>query len=175
MAGRRKKQVTNHTAKYPVDKVFPYNDDQLWYEIPGFPSYQFSYNGYIRSFKSRKVYPYGILLEFKHTSNGDMFTLTDKDNFVRSISFAEVKGLVDNAKPYLHPYHTFEVPFRTARNIRAFTSNVEDINIPGKVIDKSVIVKRKELNHKELGSIPTFNNLRDFDDDNVITPIRFVR
>lgn len=175
MAGKRK-QITHRTAKYPVDKVFPYNDDQLWYDIPGFPSYQFSYKGYIRSFKSRGVYPYGILLEFKHTSKGDMFTLTDRDNFVRSVSFDEIKSLVDSARHQLHPYHTFETPrYNTARNIRAFTNYVENTNIPGKVVDKSVYVKRKELNNKELGSIPTFNNLRDFDDDeNIITPIRFV-
>lgn len=166
------------TCKYPVHAVFSPDDQQLWYDIPGFPSYQFSYNGYIRSFKIQgTIYPYGYLLSFRRTSEGDMFTMTDRDNFVRLISFEELKNLVDCAKPYLHCYHTFEDPHVISRNIRAFTNQIANANLPGKVIRKPINVRRIELNNLELGTIPTFNNLRDFFDDEekrIITPIRFV-
>ena len=31
---------------YPVDRVFSNNEDYIWYDIPGYPNYQYSSDGY---------------------------------------------------------------------------------------------------------------------------------
>lgn len=164
---------------YPVDQVFSLNDDKIWYDIPGFPKYQYCDQGYIRSFKSRKKFPYGVVLGFKHTSNGDMYSLTDRNNFVRSISFMAIKSIVESSKDILHPYHTFEVPNdNISRNIHCFLDERVDQSIPGKVVKKPRKVQRDELNNKEISTLPDFcSALDDMDkalNPNIIHPIHFV-
>lgn len=169
----------NTSTIYAVDKVFNLNDDKIWYDIPGFPKYQYCDQGYIRSFKCRNRYPFGVVLSFKHTSNGDMYSLTDRNNFVKSISFATIKSIVDQNKSMLHPYHTYEVPQdKLSRNIHCFLDEQVDESIPGKVIKKPTKVHRDELNHRESSSLPDFcaalDNMDRALNPNIIHPIRFV-
>lgn len=163
MAERRSKPV-----QYPVHVVFRRDDDQIWYDIPGFPSYQYSAKGYIRSFKSRKKFPFGQILGFKHTSNGDMFQLSDRNNVSRSLSFDQIKAIVEPTIGKVKGYGTFEVPAGKARNSRYFIDQTIDNSLPGKVTKKPRRVK------KESASMMHFTVVPDEPDQQIISPIHFV-
>ena len=161
------------TMEYDARYCLP-PGDHLWYDIPGFPSYQYSPSGYIRSFKSRKKFPCGQILMFRHTVNsGDVFTLSDYNNIVRELSFDKIKEIVEGQKEFLHPYHTYEVPRARARNQRAFI-DTRAMDAEGKVVKKPKPIYRKG---EEVTITPTFNmeNLSlPLEEPQLITPIHFV-
>lgn len=56
-------------------------DDRLWYYIPGFNGYEVSNDGYVRSMKHWRKYPYGILIKPKSINNGEaIFELSNDNN-----------------------------------------------------------------------------------------------
>lgn len=84
-----------------MSKVFPtesvvniYDRNILWYSIPGFPGYQISTNGYLRSFKSAKKYPYGIILEYYH-KDGQYFNISDVNNSRYKLSIEDIWFIVN--------------------------------------------------------------------------------
>ena len=153
---------------YPVHVVFNRDDDQIWYDIPGFPSYQYSSKGYVRSFKSRNKFPFGQVLGFRHTSNGDMFNLTDRNNVLRILSFDQIKAIVEPTIGKVKGYGTFEVPAGKARNSRYFIDQTIDTTIAGKVTKTPKKVK------KEAASMMHFTVVPDEPEQQIITPIHFV-
>lgn len=165
MTGRKNRKLA---VQYPVHLVFKRDDDQIWYDIPGFPSYQYSSKGYIRSFKSRNRFPFGQVLGFRHTRNGDMFQLTDRNNAIRTLSFNQIKAIVEPTIGKVKAYGTFEVPAGKARNSRYFIDQTIDTTIAGKVTKKPKIVK------KEAASMMHFTVVPDEPERQIITPIHFV-
>lgn len=159
------------TVEYDVRYCLP-PGDHIWYDIPGFPSYQYSPSGYIRSFKSKKKFPFGQLLMFRHTvNNGDVFNLSDKNNIVRELSFDKIKGIVESQKDILRPYHTFEVPYTCARNKRAFI-NTGETEGNGKIVKKP----KPKLKDGLETFMPSFSLLSEspVETSEIITPIHFV-
>ena len=78
-----------------VEDYIDINDTSIkWYDIPGYNGYQLSTNGYVRSLKHFKKYPFGILIKHR---NGK-FTITNSNNEKSTISYNEIKDLVMNDK-----------------------------------------------------------------------------
>ena len=102
------------TNRPDVRLIVKSENDPLFYTIPGFPGYEATKNGYIRSFKNdRKNYPYGYLLNC--CDNGDThFKLTNRNNQVVKISYQEILVLI--AAESGHSY--LEIPFNVSRNKR---------------------------------------------------------
>ncbi len=167
------KKTGKVTIEYDARYCLPVGD-YIWYDIPGFPSYQYSPSGYIRSFKSRRKFPCGQILMFKHTvNNGDVFTLSDYNNIVRELSFDKIKEIVESQKEFLHPYHTYEVPRARARNQRAFIDS-RTIDANGKIVRKP---KPKIINGQEAETfMPTFSLLSEYpvETPHIVTPIHFI-
>ena len=46
-----------------VEDVLNVNDNRLWYYIPSFRGYEISNDGYVRSMKNFKKFPFGILIK----------------------------------------------------------------------------------------------------------------
>lgn len=158
------------TMEYDARYCLP-PGDHIWYDIPGFPSYQYTPSGYVRSFKSRKKFPFGQILMFKHTVNsGDVFTLSDYNNIVRELSFDKIKSIVESQKENLHPYHTYEVPYTCARNKRAFIATGSNSG-NGKIVKKP---KPVYIKGEEVLEVPSFIFKEDLKNPDIVTPIHFV-
>lgn len=87
-----KKKVTKPVA---VESVFDLNtDSQMWYNIPGYNGYEISDQGYVRSMKNFRKYPYGMLIRPKVTKHGDTyFELSDDFNRRQRLSVEEIWDL----------------------------------------------------------------------------------
>ena len=124
------------------------------------------------------------MLSFRHTSKGDIYSLTDKNNFVRELSFEDIGNIVKKHAGVLKPYHTYEVPIgRLSRNQHCFLDETIDDSIDGKVVKRPTKVKRDDLNHRTHSSLPDFCSAFEKLDDAwpeqerlipLIQPVRFV-
>ena len=160
------------TVEYDVRYCLPTGgENYIWYDIPGFPSYQYTASGYIRSFKSRRKFPIGQVLMFRHTTNGDVFTLSDRNNIVRELTFDKVKEIVESQIEFLIPYHTYEVPLGKARNIRAFIDPRAVSQAKGKVVKKPKPVFK---NGEEASYAPHFTTVPDEEERTIIKPVYFI-
>lgn len=99
----------------PTERVVNlYDPSILWYKINNFPGYEISNTGYLRSFKSAKKYPYGIILQYNH-SDGDYFVLTDSNNGRYKLTYQYIwENLLDRAN---HPVFGYMVQTK-CRNSR---------------------------------------------------------
>ena len=80
---------------FPTETVVNiYDPNILWYIIPGFPGYQISTNGYLRSFKSARKYPFGIILEYYH-KDGQYFNLSDQNNGRYKLSIDDIWNIIN--------------------------------------------------------------------------------
>ncbi len=184
MTERQLKSQLKRSEQYRINKgnrgsidvleVFGYNDEQLWYDIPNFPAYQISNKEYVRSFKCRKQHPLGVILKPRKTSNGIVYELTDRNNFVRTIGLDQIKNIVAQEKD--DPYYTHEVPRNTQspqsqmRNKRAFI-NPSD-SIPEDVF--GTIKKKPRPIRKESSEIYHFSVIPDEEEKirKIVKPIR---
>jgi len=72
-----------------------YDQNRLWYGIPGYNGYQVSNDNIVRSMKHYKKYPFGILLRPFKTLNGvNYYQLTNSQNERVTVSLTEIKELV---------------------------------------------------------------------------------
>ena len=113
--------------------------DPLFYKIPGFPGYEATTNGYVRSFKNeRSKYPYGYLLNCCDNSNTH-FKLTNRNNQVVKISYQEILVLINSEIG--HPY--YEVNMNASRNKR-MGIHVEEVSVGTVVKNPKPIRKNNE-------------------------------
>ena len=85
-------RLAKGTKRFPVEDFFKEDDDQKWKDLPMFPGYQFSNNGYVRSIKSGQ---YGNIISYKNTSNGIVYNLNDANGKIRTVSITEIESMVD--------------------------------------------------------------------------------
>ena len=91
------------------------DNDPLFYKIPGFPGYEATKNGYVRSFKNkRNIYPYGYIIKCYEPTGRAFFRITNQNNQVVEITYQEILALIA-AEPG-HPY--YEITFNNSRNKR---------------------------------------------------------
>lgn len=131
----------------PVDAVINPNDTSvLWYDIPNFPGYQISNNGYIRSFKQYRKYPLGTLVKFCN-KECTKIQLTNSNNQRVIVTIQMIHELV--SKYQIQPDGTCSVKIQ-GRNSRMCINPDQDIDY-GVVVSKPVPVNNEPV------SMPTFN------------------
>lgn len=131
-----------NNGKVPIDQLWNLNiDDQIWYDIPGFTGYQISNTMFVRSFKYKNKYPFGILiLPKKMVGTDSIYELSDNDNMRIEISLSELYKLSDKN----NPMHTYQIPM-ISRNKR-LGINQDPILTANKkgLVRKSVPVNKQE-------------------------------
>lgn len=164
-------RYTVGTRNIDVLEVFGEYDDQLWFDIPGFPAYQLSNKGYVRSFKKKYKHPYGTILTPRNTkSNGIVFELTDKNNISRRIGLSEIERIADRSEAYYTNEVNMYDPNQSARNKRAFINfnNKSLDEIPGKIVRKPKPIRKEDCEIYHFSVIPD-----PVEDKTIIKPIRF--
>ena len=144
-----------------VDQLFDvYNDDQLWYYIPGFNGYEISNKGFVRSMKMFNQYPYGTLVQCQISKKDgkQYFTISSNNNERIKISADELwnKAMNNPRKICGYPRSTCSID-KYSRNQRCFIK-------PEKTTGSG---HPKPLNREEL-SYPTFSTRRE-----IVKPIFF--
>ena len=131
-----------------VDQVINISDPSvIWFRIPGFPGYEISNTNYIRSFKSRKKYPYGTLV--KHDKNNYVI-ITNSNNQRIKLNFGDIWSRV-NSEPHIKS-HTWEVQ-GTSRNQMACVDTEAESEI-GTIVGKPKVRNSKEHEFVDFSNIP---------------------
>lgn len=129
----------------PVDYIWdPATDDQLWFRIPNFNGYEISDYLNIRSMKMFNKYPFGVLLKYTVTKDGQkIYELTDIDNMRIKISERDIINLAFYTNPsitsYGYPKKTYQAE-KTSRNFRmwinqdpvltAYKDGLQKVSVP---------------------------------------------
>ena len=122
----------------PVEQVINPNDSTIkWFRIPGFPGYEICNLNYVRSFKSRKKYPYGTLVKW---DKNNTITLTNSNNQRVKLTLTDIWCVV-KANPEITSY-TWETQ-NTSRNQTACI-DTEAISEVGKVVSKPKVRNSEE-------------------------------
>lgn len=132
-----------------VDKVINIYDSRiLWFRIPGFPGYEISNtHHYVRSFKSRKRYPYGTLVQWAG-KNRDYIVLTNSNN-------QRVKLTLDDILKLTHGqigYKTFEVQNTSRNPLCGIDTNAT--SEVGKIVAKPKIQISEDKKFVDFSNIP---------------------
>ena len=70
--------MDNETRFTPVEKVLDVSSEtRLWFYLPGYNGYEVSNDGYLRSMKHFKKYPYGMLIQPLKDRNGNVISPND--------------------------------------------------------------------------------------------------
>lgn len=138
-----------------VETVFDINSDKpIWYDIPGFPGYQITYDvmndiNYVRSFKQYKIHPYGVLITH---ANKTTWKLTNHNNQVVLVTSEELWELIRD-------YQVKPVPSYVTRT----SGRNNRINIlPDEEVSVGILVKKPRdlrIDGQKL-SFPDFSHLK---------------
>ena len=164
-----------NNGKIPIDQLWNIHDNGFfeWYDIPGFNGYQMSCHmnsndHFIRSYKYKNQYPYGILILPKNkdsilSENHEkiIYQLSDNDNMRIQLSLKDIYELVKNNHTYPNSTaHTLQ--WKSSRNSRMCIN--QD---PEKTANKKGLVKKSApVNYKENTKMATFtvtNNPKPLD------------
>ena len=85
--GRRKEFIA-------IQDAMDVGENRWWYYIPGFNGYELSHDGYIRSMKHYRKYPFGILIKPKQDGQDPSFELTGNDGERYNIHLSQIAHLV---------------------------------------------------------------------------------
>ena len=106
-----------------------------WYYIMGYNGYEMSNDGYIRSMKHYKRYPYGLLIQPKKNGKGEVinpenpiYTLSNNNNERCTLHLSEIKQIcesINQKKVGGYPRPTKMVDI-ASRNQRAFINISSD-------------------------------------------------
>jgi hypothetical protein len=108
----------------PLENVLNiYDQNRLWFYIPGFNGYEVSNDGYIRSMKHFRKYPFGIMIKPKDKirNQDPSYELSDNNNERVTIRLSQIMYLAK-----VNPYGVSGYPRNTmmsdtqSRNMRAF-------------------------------------------------------
>lgn len=98
-----------------VENVLGIDNDRLWYWIEGFNGYEVSDDGFVRSMKHYRKYPYGLLIQPKKDRNGNVihpedptFELSNNNNERVAIKLSQLLYIARTTK-----YHMTGYPRRT--------------------------------------------------------------
>lgn len=80
----------NNRSYISIEETLGVYNNRLWYFIPGYNGYEISNDGYVRSMKHWRKYPFGILL--KHDKNY-IYTLTNNNNERKKLHYDEIVRL----------------------------------------------------------------------------------
>lgn len=134
-----------------VDKVIDIRDSNiLWFRIPGFPGYEISNNNYVRSFKSRKKYPFGTLVKWDNKGN---ISLTNHNNQRVKLSLSDIWETVKSEPDVIS--HTWEVQ-STARNPKSCVDTEAEAEVGS-------IIRKPKVRNSEEHEFVDFSNLPDID------------
>lgn len=78
----------------PVEDVLDVTESRLWYYIPGFKGYEVSNDGYVRSMKHYRTYPFGIIVKKKKDGNDPSYELTSDNGERNLIHLSQIVHLV---------------------------------------------------------------------------------
>ena len=157
MLGLTDEQIKNirdrNNGKIPVDAVMNiWSDARLWANIPGFNGYQLSDDYIVRSFKFKRIYPYGTIVtpkkEYKDKPLDNVYELSDNDNMRIEITAFELGKLVHSQlQSPMNLYHTATIMpvTETVRNKRMCINQDPVLTAQKKgLVKKSVPVNKKE-------------------------------
>ena len=124
-----------------VDKRLGLDNNRVWYYIEGYNGYELSNDGYLRSMKHYKKYPYGILLRgTTDKKTGDIiYELTDDQNQRVHIGLSTLSIIAQNSSYNID--HANGYPRRTS------ITDIASRNQKCSIHPKSVNSKLKEY-HK---------------------------
>lgn len=89
--------MRKYIAVENVLNIFDINRHWLFIPQPGFNGYEISNDGYVRSMKHFKKYPYGIIIKpVQSESNDPVFELSDDNNKRKRIKHSEIMNLALN-------------------------------------------------------------------------------
>lgn len=129
----------------PVEQAVNINDPTIhWFRIQGFPGYEICKDrNLVRSFKSRKKYPYGTLVKW----NNNTITLSNRNNQRVKLTMQQLLELADTT-----PCKTYEVQ-NTSRNPLC---GIDTNEIPevGKVVAQPKIQTSEEHHFVDFSNIP---------------------
>lgn len=112
-----------------VEDVLGVYNDRVWYYIPHYNGYEISNDGYIRSMKHYRKYPFGILISPKKSKGKIIQYELSNDNNERDIlSLDEIKNLAFNNPRYNingYPRKTLSTDI-SPRNQRYFVRKKQD-------------------------------------------------
>lgn len=147
-----------------VEDILSIYDDRFWYYIPGFNGYEVSNDGFIRSMKHYKKYPFGILIQPRKHKNGTIkypedpiYELSNNDNERVCLKLSQIMNLALN-----NIYQITGYPRRTC---------VTDISPR----NQRIFVKKNLQNQSQFDKtlfFPKFNIIKDESDK--ICPIEFI-
>lgn len=87
-----------------VEEVLDIYEDRLWYYIPGFKGYEVSNDGYVRSMKQYRTYPFGIVIKKKKDESDPVYELTTDNGERKAVHFSEIVHLVKESDYKLGGY-----------------------------------------------------------------------
>lgn len=133
----------------PVEQVVNINDPTIiWYRIPGFPGYEICRsNYYVRSFKSRKKYPFGTLVKW---NKDNTITLTNRNNQRVKLTMEQIEQLLKENKPT--SCKTIEVQNTSRNPLCGIDTNAE--TLVGTIVAKPKVQTSEDRKIVDFSSIP---------------------
>lgn len=143
-----------------VEDVLNLYDDRFWYYLPGFNGYEMSNDGFIRSMKHYKKYPFGMLIQPKKGCRGvisedTLYEISNNKNEKIIISSAELYRLSQSNEYTITGY-----PRRTCvtdmspRNQRIFIKSQDKKQFDNSLFyPKFNIIKEQETNNCPIESL----------------------
>lgn len=127
-----------------VENALNIYDERLWYYIPGYNGYEISSDGYIRSMKHYRKYPFGILIQPKKRKGkvinpqDPIFVLTNNQNERVDIPLSHIIKLAKSNEYTItgYPRRTYQTDI-APRNQRYFIKNKANSQQADKTITKS--------------------------------------
>ena len=88
----------------PLENCLNIYEPRYWFYIPGFNGYELSNDGFVRSMKHYRRYPYGILIKpvstkVEQNTTDPLFVLSDNNNERQRIRLSQLAYLAKN-NPY---------------------------------------------------------------------------
>lgn len=132
----------------PIEDVLNIYDDRLWYYIPGFNGYEISNDGYVRSMKHYRQFPFGIMIKPKARANSEdpSFEISNDMNERVTIRRSQLLHLAR-----CNPHQVYGYPRQTC--ITNFQSRNNKIAVNTRKM-------KRDWNKNELMSIHPDNNIR---------------
>lgn len=135
--------------------LYIYDMNRVWFHLQGYNGYELSNDGYIRSMKHHKKYPYGILLQPKKNNKGivitpddPVFELSNDQNERVSLHLSELIAIANN-DPFKncsgYPRYTIarDIQSRNDRNFVKKKQRVQPLDNTNKFFPKFNIIKDK--------------------------------
>lgn len=158
----------NNTKFTPLETILNvYDENRVWYYLPGFNGYEISNDYIIRSMKHFKKYPYGLLIKPKKDGLDPIYELSDNQNERIQLPISEIMNIA-----LTNPWRVTGYPRKTYMLDNA--SRNQRCTIKKKPIDK--FPDRNEIYHYSFTIIQDEEPINDNNRGMIpICPIEFIR